>query len=398
MKQLILLSAFWLVLFMGYAQPNTWSAIDSLNGPGKSVTTSFVLNDNGFLVGGLLDQDFTRKMYSYNPIQNDWDDELSWGGETGSGQNRGSAVSFVVNNIAYVGLGEGSTANYYKDLWQYDPVAQTWTQLADFAGSARHGAVAFATSTHGYVGTGQSETGLTKDFYKYNPLTNTWEAINDFPGTARKYAVGFMMGDQGYLATGDDGTYRNDLWQYHPEFDLWVQKANMPTLGRSGAVGWGTFPTLYVATGEDANGTYQKDVWEYNFYGNTWFQRADFPGLPRKHATAFVINDVAYVGTGYNSDEAIYLDDFFKYERMLGMETITLAATALFPNPTSDEVHVTTDEAIMSLSAYNTKGEAFKLSIVSSNSFSLKDLPVGNYFLVGKTHSGKIIHAQIVKI
>lgn len=397
MKQVIFISAYVLGIFSLKAQPNTWTPIDSLNGPGKSVTTSFVLQDNGYVVGGLLDQDFTRKMYSYNPIQNDWDDELSWGGETGSGQNRGSAVSFVVNNMAYVGLGQGSTANYYKDLWQYDPVAQTWTQMADFAGSARHGAVAFATATHGYVGTGQTANGLAKDFFKYNAAANTWEAINDFPGTARKFAVGFMMGDQGYLATGDDGTYCNDLWQYHPEFDLWVQKASMPVIGRSGAVGWGTFPTLYVATGEDATGLYKNDVWEYNFYGNAWFQRADFPGIPRKHATAFVINSVAYVGTGYNSDDAIYLDDFFKYERMLGVETAEQIHSTVFPNPTSAILQVETNETIVSLSAHSVDGKSFYLPSVQGNSFNLSELPAGFYVLNGLTQSGKSIHSEVVK-
>lgn len=376
------------------AQGNTWTAIDSMNGPPKSVTTSFVLNNEGYVVGGLTDTEFTRKMYSYNPNQNDWDNELSWGGETGSGQNRGSAVSFVINNKAYVGLGEGNSAAYYKDLWEYDPVNQTWTQVADFAGSARHGAVSFATPTHGYVGTGQSETGLMKDFYKYDPTTNSWMQINDFSGSARKYAVGFMMGAQGYVATGDDGVLKNDLWQYHPEFDLWVQKAVMPTIGRSGAVGWGTFPSLFIGMGEDATGNFKKDLWEYNFYANDWVQRTDLPGPPRKFATAFCINEVAYVGSGYNA--GVFLDDFYSYVRQLGMTEIAPAPLQIFPNPTNDFIQLPVNLNLKKLQLIDERGQFINIQR-SNSTLDVSTLAKGSYELLVETETGQLFQTRFMK-
>jgi hypothetical protein len=44
-----------------------------------------------------------------------------------------------------------------------------------------------------------------KDFWEYDPATNTWTQKADFGGTARYSAVGFSIADKGYLGTGTDG-------------------------------------------------------------------------------------------------------------------------------------------------------------------------------------------------
>lgn len=396
MKNIAFLFILVHTLILGYAQTNYWYPVDSLNGQPKSVTTSFVLANEGYVVGGLTDSEFTRKMFSYNPIQNDWDSESSIGGETGAGQSRGSAVSFTIHNKAYIGLGQGNTALYYKDFWEYDPTTAAWTQMADFEGSARHGAVAFANDMYGFVGTGQAETGLKKDFYRYNPVLNTWMQMNDFPGTARKYAVGFMMGNQGYLATGDDGVLLNDLWQYHPDFDLWVQKASMPVIGRAGAVGWGTFPTLYIATGEDASGTIKNDLWEYNYYGNTWFQRANVPGSPRKHATAFVINNIAYVGTGYNN--GVFYDDFYAYVRQLGMEDHQNDAITIHPNPCVDKLTLTVNQPLDRIRIIDSQGNIIFEENEAVNTIQTTDFPAGHYIVEIELINHQIIREKIVKL
>ncbi len=384
-----------LFAFTANAQQNVWTQMDSVNGPGKSVATSFVLEDQGYIVGGLTDQDFTRKMYSYSPGSNDWDDELSWGGETGSGQNRGSAVGFSINNKAYIGLGQGNSALYYKDFWTYDPVTQVWTQLADFEGSARHGAVGFANATHGFVGTGQSADGLEKDFYRFDPANNSWTQLNDFPGTARKFAVACMMGDEAYLATGDDGVLKNDLWQYLPGTDTWIQKASMPLGGRSGAVAWGIFPQLWVATGENGSGQYLNDVWEYNYYGNAWFPKASLPADGRKHATAFVVSGVGYLATGYNN--GLFYDDCWAYFRQLDVAENEQFQLTLFPNPVVDEVRWSTDKNIRSVRIVDGSGAFVKETDASSGSMPFAEFPSGVYHAQFITDQGLTNSVTFVK-
>ena len=73
----------------------------------------------------------------------------------------------------------------------------TWTQVVDFSGTARHGVVSFVIGDTGYVGTGH-DGAYKKDFYAYNPATDTWTQVADFPGTARRIAVSFVIENIGY--------------------------------------------------------------------------------------------------------------------------------------------------------------------------------------------------------
>ncbi|MES2557810.1 MAG: T9SS type A sorting domain-containing protein [Bacteroidota bacterium] len=398
MKQLLLF-LLSLTSVAGAFGQNVWYPVDSMNGQPKSVTTSFVLYNEGFVVGGLTDVDFTRKMYSYNPLQDDWDDEVSWGGDMGGGQNRGSAVSFVAYNKAYVGLGQGNSAGFYNDFWEYDPSMEVWTQKADFMGSARRSAVGFSIDDIGYVGTGQDALGLTRDFYAYDALANSWSQLNDFGGTARKSATVLTMGGDAYLGTGDDGVLRNDFWQYQPATDTWIQRANLPGTGRSGAVGWGNFPTAFICSGEDPNGNFKNDLWEYNFFGNVWVQRANLPGPPRKHAMAFIINGVAFVGTGFNG---VFLDDLYRYEQLLGTDEYQLVDVSVYPNPTSDLVTINSTEHWSTLEITDANGKQVFRTFTSGQSngqitIPVSELPSGSYFLSGISATGLRFQTTFVK-
>ncbi|MFM2017349.1 MAG: hypothetical protein RL007_1005 [Bacteroidota bacterium] len=309
-----------------------WIPRDSVKGPGKSVASAFVANGQGYIVAGLTSNGFVRSMYSYDVNQDDWDDTTSIGGLNGGGLSRGSACSFSIGNKGYICLGQGDNTNYLNDVWEYDPVLDVWSQKANYAGSARRGAVAFVINDIAYVGTGQDVTGMRKDFYKYDPATNIWGAIADFGGTARKYAVGFAMGNQGYVGTGNDGTMRNDFWQYQVFQNAWIQKTNFPGTAREGATGWGSFPDGFIATGEDVNNAYCNDVWQYNYFTNAWTQRTSLPASGRKHAISFMIGHIAYVGTGYNGN---LLDDFYAYEGITGtgQELNDEYVMNIYPNP-----------------------------------------------------------------
>lgn len=88
----------------------------------------------------------------------------------------------------------------------------TWTQVANFGGTARYGAVGFSIGSKGYIGTGY-DTGYKNDFWQYDPATDSWTQKADFGGSARYFAVGFSIDSKGYIGTGDDGSYTKDFWR-----------------------------------------------------------------------------------------------------------------------------------------------------------------------------------------
>jgi hypothetical protein len=333
---------FVLTIILGpsssYAQ-GAWAPKDSVNGAPRSVASAFVLYGEGYVLGGLDHDGFRRKVYSYDFWTDDWDDELSIGGASGDGLDRGSACSFAINDKGYICLGQGETNPFFGDLWEYDPITDTWTQKANFIGSPRRQAVAFVIDDYAYVGTGIDANGLQKDMYRYNPQSNVWTQLNDFGGTARKEAAGFSMGDQGYIGTGDDGVMRNDFWQYEPTTDTWTEKTAFPGTPRKGSVGWGQFPSAFVALGEDINFDYKKDVWEYNYYSDSWIQRADYPGPGRSNAIVFILNNFAFVGTGFNGS---FQDDMYAYLPIANVDETPNVSILVHPNPATKYVDINT--------------------------------------------------------
>lgn len=380
----ILILVFLIVSASFVFGQDQWIAKDSINGQPRSAACSFVVEGEAFTMTGLDESGFRRKMYSYSYWVNDWDDESALGGLNGSGLSRGSASSFSIGDKGFICLGQGDTNPYFKDLWEYNPDTQVWTQMADFIGSPRRSAVSFTINLLGYVGTGKDETGYKKDMYSYNSSTNTWTQLNDFAGTARKEAVGFSMGDQAYIGTGDDGVMKKDFWQYQVATDTWIQKADLPGAARKGAVGWGIFPTGFICTGEDINFNYSKDLWEYNYFTDSWIQRADFPGPGRSNATAFVLQGNAFVGSGY---DGIFYDDLFSYQRIVGLESNQLTEVpVIYPNPIQQEFHVKVDPSDLKLKLFSLEGKdvtdnTFVSKTNSGFTVLRKNLPAGNYIL-----------------
>src|SRR5712675_3438811 len=71
-----------------------------------------------------------------------------------NGPARSEAVSFVIDNFAYVGTGWDGLNTRFTDFWKYDPVNNVWSQVTSLPdSSARSSALAFAASGKGDVAT-----------------------------------------------------------------------------------------------------------------------------------------------------------------------------------------------------------------------------------------------------
>ncbi|MCF0054899.1 kelch repeat-containing protein [Dyadobacter sp. CY356] len=289
------------------------------------------------------------------------------------GTPRNGAVSFMINNIGYIGTGyTNQSVARAKDFWSYDASTKIWSQVAPFGGTTRNDAVAFVSGGKAYVGTGYDGdlttfNGYKKDFYQYTPSTNTWKAVADFPGLPRQYASAFTVGDNGYVGLGfSDTGYFQDIYKYDAASDTWTEMATFLggkrrgattfTIGNIAYVGFGSnnsgvnFRDLYQfeATGNGGKGTWTQktvfdddegdfptaranalglvinnlgyviagagnsDVWEYNPTNDTWIEKTTFNGGVRGYAAGFVIGNIGYLGTGGTSS-ARY-DDFWGFD------------------------------------------------------------------------------------
>ncbi|MEO5570920.1 MAG: kelch repeat-containing protein [Bacteroidia bacterium] len=196
---------------------------------------AFSINSKGYVIMGWVNGANSNSVYEYDAGMNVWTTKNNFPGAP----RYGSCV-FVLNSKAYIGLGYSPL---YSDLWQYDPVNDTWVQEANFPGGVREGTVHFALNGLGYVGCGLNSTATyagLNDFYTYNDMNNTWTQIGNFPGPARHSAYSFVINNKAYVTCGNTGnaigTTYNDLWQFDPQASIWTQLAPLPdTTRQSGA-------------------------------------------------------------------------------------------------------------------------------------------------------------------
>ena len=304
--------------------PNTWEQKSNLppsdvNGPGaRTYAVGFSIGNKGYIGTGYDNTNTpTSDFWEYDPATNSWTQKADFGGTA-----RFAAVGFGIGSKGYLGTGYDYVSyNFTKDFWEYDPAANNWTKKADFGGEARYMAVGFSIGSKGYLGTGYNNSGNYNDFWEYDPTDGPdgkWTQKANFGGTARLAAVGFNIGNKGYLGTGrsfdinGNDIYCNDFWEYDPATDSWVQKADVGGEVRAYAVGFGVGGKGYIGTGVDGNQQPTKDFWEYNPDTNSWIKKANVGGGERHSAVGFGIGSKGYIGTGYTLMGTA--KDFWEYD------------------------------------------------------------------------------------
>jgi len=255
----------------------------------------------------------------YNFAQGIWTDKTPL---PANATARDGAVSFTIGSVSYMGTGHYSSSHYdstaaanvtteesLSDFWSYN--GNTWTQVASI-NTARDQAFGFAIATKGYIGGGHwldNTNGVhheLKDLWEYNPTTNTWTQKADMPITAagKAEAVGFAVGAKGYAGLGyyhDNATPQalvetRDFWEYNPSNNTWLQKTNF-TGNRYGAVGVSSGNKGFVGLGMSGS-TYYNDWWQFDPVTGTWAAKAAFSGTARKGAIATGFCSKVLVGTG----------------------------------------------------------------------------------------------------
>ncbi len=255
-----------------YTQSGNWVTESQLNGPARSEAVSFVMNNFAY-VGTGWDGLNTRfsDFWKYDPNQNVWSQVTSMPDSTA----RSSAIAFAANGKAYVGTGYDGF-NYKNDFYEFDPTLNVWTRKADFPGSPRYEAVAFSlANNHGYAGTGFDGSNALKDFYEYDPSVDSWTDIG-FSGNKRYGAVSFVYNNVAYVVTGvNSGTMQTDFWEYSTDSAKWTELRHInnyssdayddgyTTIARWNAAAFIANGKAYISTGE--NGSPYTYTWEYTF-------------------------------------------------------------------------------------------------------------------------------------
>lgn len=312
-QPLRLLKSLILVLVLGFVSScdsdddttdllGDWQKVSDFAGVSRSGAVSFTIDDVAYVGTGFDGNSRLQDFWQYDPSKGSWIRKASF-----PGVGRNMAVSFTANGKGYVGTGYDGT-NFLRDFWEYDPQANTWTQIADFPGSARYGAVAMSLEEKGYVGAGY-DGNYQKDFWQYDPNTGQWQERVGLGGAKRLNAFSFTYNGKGYIGGGiNNGLYQTDFLEYDPANDSWRKLKGLSEDDREGE----TYPTprtsavtfvlsnrVFLVTG--SNGGVLSDVWEYEAASDLWVERSAFEGSAREGAVGFAIGNYGYITTGQSS-------------------------------------------------------------------------------------------------
>jgi hypothetical protein len=172
-------------------------------------TATFAVGNKGYVMGGYYWQNGTiynkNDTYEYNPASNAWTQksDFAWLGMSYS-------TGFAIGNKGYLINGKFTLISgdvYTPFFREYNPVSDTWTSKSAFPGDPRVSTNLFVISGSAYAGGGSSKLSGSpveyKDFYKYNPVADAWTQIADFPITTKLHYSAFSINSRGYV------TYNN---------------------------------------------------------------------------------------------------------------------------------------------------------------------------------------------
>lgn len=234
------------------AKLDQWKKLNFFPGEQRKWAVSFVIGNRAYITTGLnnLEKD-TKDLWEYNSDKDTWVQKADLDGDA-----RSKATGFAISGKGYVCMGvtKGSSG-YNNDVWEYDAKNNSWNRKADFPKNAkgRIEASSFVVKDKAYVLLGGNLFKLTSatDVWEFNPVKNTWTKKADFPGKPRIGAIGFQLVNHGYIYGGFNGTNLSydDLWEYYPVSDKWTQLPNSPAGPRNNTVCFVIDSTAYIGTG-----------------------------------------------------------------------------------------------------------------------------------------------------
>lgn len=271
-----------------------------------------------------------------------------------NGDGRTEAVSFVLNNKAYMGTGFDGL-QLLKDFWVYDPNAGpnnegAWEQRPEFRGSPRMSAVALVIGDTAYVGTGIIDlvnNTPSGDMWKWTEeggMYNIWTKVDSLGENDERYnAVAFALTldngeDRGYIGLGQNYTNFGDLKYYKPEADTagaypgaaWANIEGFLGGNRSEAMVAVVNNRAIVGGGIDNQSVYHSDFFIFDPSAGTsgkWRGiQQTCPAPPRANGTAFSLSftnngtqkNYFYFGTGRGTGGTLY-NDWWRYDYSQGV-------------------------------------------------------------------------------
>lgn len=329
---------FLLAIVCQVANAQSWQQIADFPGTARDDGTSFIINNKaycgtGFEVGFAATRDF----YVFDMYTNAWQKQIMMP----AGNERQYACGFSNAGKGYI-FGGVNGNNFYADLWEFDPVANTWKSKKPKPGAGLSGASLFEINGLAYISGGKnSSTIASTQVWCYDAQKDYWEPRKDFPFGGRWRAAACNLNGKGYLGFGKDekGAYHNEIYEYDTGLDSWTLLTKFPGKGRTYAALTALYGKLYVVAGLDSSNNFYNDLWEYDLAASAWTQLQSMPGIELKGGMCFNSNSTIYYTAGIEKT-GNRLKSTYAYAGLTNISVITKKGLLAYPNPFSTELFI----------------------------------------------------------
>lgn len=397
MKRFFLFTLSFVLAFELNSLAQTWTQVANYGGTAVYGSFSFAIGNKGYVGTGSNLSGYYQEFWEYDATLDTWTQKANVPGNA-----RYAGIAFAIGNFGYAGTGYSVSTPAMSDMYKYDPSQNTWTAIASIP-VARVSGTAFSIGQKGYVLIGDHTSNQgnnpSNDVWEFNPVNDSWTAKTSLPATPRGGACGFAVGGKGYVGGGTNGSNTlSDFWEYDPQLDSWTQRTNIPiaicanmglAIGNRGFIING-----YTTTNSD-------QVYEYDPILDTWTARPYYGGGPRYGSAAFAIGSVGYVGGG-RANSTIF-SDWWKYTDpalSVDEEGINLSVE-IYPNPVAETARILIPADVrgnqFTFKVFNLQGECVHSETISRDAqFSPKDLAAGAYLYKISTDEGDISSGKLV--
>lgn len=352
---------------------------------------TFSIGNFGYITTG-GGQFYNSDFYRYDPSNDSWTSLANF-----PGGPRSFGYGVENGGKGYVGFGLVATSQtnvtYHKDLWEFDPTNNTWTQLADCPGVGRRHPAMVATPGKIFVGCGDGATGNLKDWWEYDIATNTWSQKPNLPSFERHHPYFFGANGEAYVGFGHNGqSIYKDMYKYNPSTSTWTTMPSIPSQGRVAGTQFSYAGKGYLLSGQGENhlNLSTGEFWEFDPSNNTWTSLTAHPGTGRWAPGSFVIGNTVYLtsGAGFGNNQ-IDISDMWKFDMpfAVGVEDVkkSNAQIQLYPNPALESLSLSTDVSFEKIEVHTIYGAKTNVSVDQINdlqaTIDVSSLSPGVYML-----------------